>query len=116
MNVLDSLIRNLPVSESRFEMTRKDMWSELVNSYPGFRSIAPDIASKLRSSLTSDPSVRYYDILENLSMKDLEDYWSKRVAGRPIVWAIVGDPDKIGMEELAKFGPITQLKPNDVMK
>jgi len=116
MTVLDSLITNLPFSESRFEMTRKDMWSELVNGYPGFRSIAPSIASKLRSSLSSDLSIQYYDILENMSMKDLKDYWDTRVAGRPIVWAVVGDPDKIGMEELAKFGPITQLKPKDVMK
>ena len=116
MTVLDSLIRVLPVSERRFEMTRKDMWSDLVNGYPGFRSIPPTIASDLREGITADPSIQYYEVLEGLGMKDIEGYWTKHVASHPIVWAVVGDPDKIGLENLGKFGTVTQLKVGDVMK
>lgn len=116
MTVLDSLIRNLPLSEKRFEMTVKDAWSDLVTGYPQFRDISMDIAGDYRNDIYSDPSPIYYDLLENMTMKDIEDFWKNQITGRPIVWAIVGDPDKIGMEELARFGTVTQLKPKDVMK
>ena len=32
-----------------------------------------------------------------------------RVAG-------AGNPDTVGMDDLAKFGPVTKLKPDDVVK
>jgi predicted Zn-dependent peptidase len=116
MTVLDSLIQKLPLSERRFEMTVKDVWSNLVTSYPQFRDISMDIAGDFRNDIHSDPLPLYYDLLGTMTMKDVEDFWKKQVEGRPIVWAVVGDPDKIGMENLAKFGTVTQLKPGDVMK
>ena len=116
MTVLDSLIRNLPLSEKRFEMTVKDAWSNLVTGYPQFRDISMDIAGDFRNEIYSDTAPLFYDILGKVTMKDIEDFWKKQVEGRPIVWAVVGDPDKIGMEDLAKFGTVTQLKPGDVMK
>lgn len=116
MTVLDSLIRNLPLSERRFEMTVKDVWSDLVTGYPQFRDISMDIAGDFRNEIYSDTAPLFYDILGKVTMKDIEDFWKKQVEGRPVVWAVVGDPDKIGMDDLAKFGTITQLKPGDVMK
>jgi predicted Zn-dependent peptidase len=116
MNVLDSLIRHLPVSEKRFEATRINMWSSLVTSYPTFRVISREIASILREGYTSDPTKDDYAILEQMTMDDISNLWKQQVSDRNIVWAVVGDPDKIGLENLSKFGPVTQLKPGDVMK
>lgn len=116
MTVLDSLIHNFPLSEKRFNMTVRDTWSDLVTGHPSFRGISSRIADDLRSGFTYDVDALYYDLLEKMSMKDIDDFWQQQVAGRPVVWAVVGDPDKIGLEDLAKFGAVTQLKPGDVMK
>ncbi len=116
MTVLDSLVHNFPLSEKRFNMTVRDTWSDLVTGHPSFRGISSRIADDLRSGFTYDVDALYYDLLEKMSMKDIDDFWQQQVAGRPVVWAVVGDPDKIGLEDLAKFGAVTQLKPGDVMK
>jgi predicted Zn-dependent peptidase len=116
MTVLDSLIRNLPLSDKRFEMTVKDVWSDQVTGYPSFRGITSQLIFDKRSGLTFDTLPIYFDLMESITLKGIEDFWQQQVAGRPIVWAVVGDPDKIGMENLDKFGTVTQLKPGDVMK
>ena len=116
MTVLDSLIRNLPLSDKRFDMTVKDVWSDQVTGYPSFRGISSQLIFDKRSGLTFDTLPVYFDLMENITLKDIEDFWQQQVEGRPIVWAVVGDPDKIGMENLDKFGNVTQLKPGDVMK
>ena len=117
MTVLDSLIRHFPLSESRFEMTVKDVRSDLVTTYPSFRSVSRQIASGKRTSGESvDFRMANYTMLDEMSLADIERHWNSQVAGHPIVWAVVGDPDKIGMEDLAKFGPVTKLKPADVIK
>ena len=116
MTVLDSLIRRLPQSEKRLEMTRKNMWSDRVTSYPTFRAISREIATDLREGFTFDPAKEEYALLERLTMDDIYKLWNQQISGRPIVWAIVGDPDKIGLENLSKFGTVTQLKPGDVVK
>ena len=116
MTVLDSLIRELPLSENRFEMVRKDVWSQEVNGFPDFRNRSNHIATNRRNGYDADPTATFYDLLEQVSLQDIEGFWKKNVSGRPIVWVIVGDPDKIGLENLEKFGPLTQLKPSDVIR
>ena len=93
------------------------MRSDLVTTYPSFRSVSRQIASGKRTSGESvDFRMANYTMLDEMSLADIERHWNSQVAGHPIVWAVVGDPDKIGMEDLAKFGPVTKLKPADVIK
>ena len=116
MNVLDSLIRHYPASESRFHMTQKDVWSEFVTDYPSFRMISKQIANGRRTGMDRDIAASYYSLLDTLSMADLSTWWERNVESRPIVWAVIGDPNKIGMENLAEFGPVTRLRASDVMR
>ena len=116
MTVLDSLIRELPLSENRFEMVRKDVWSQEVNGFPDFRNRSSQIATNRRNGYTADPAAAFYDLLGTLTLQDIDGFWKKNISGRPIVWVLVGDPDKIGLENLEKFGPLTQLKPSDVVR
>ena len=54
-------------------------------------------------------------MLEQMSLKDIEKYWNNQVANRPVVWAVVGDPNRIDMNRLNGFGTVVQLRPKDVM-
>ena len=117
MTVLDSLIRHLPLSEKRLEMATKNIRSQLITSYPSFRSVSSEMSANKRSNgFSRDYREGDYPILDAMKLQDIEHYWNTQVAGRPIVWAVVGDPEKIGMENLTLFGPVTQLKPEDVIK
>jgi len=56
------------------------------------------------------------DLLDGYSCADVEDYWKKNVEGRNFVWVVVGDSKKIDMTALENFGPVTKLKPGEVMR
>lgn len=116
MNVVDSLIRNVPISDSRAKMTVSNLWFERVNNYPGFRNISTIIVNGIREGWDSDSADYLYNLLENYSTADVEQYWKNNIAGRNIVWAIVGDKKKIDMEVLSKFGPISELSAKDIFK
>ena len=117
MTVLDSLIKNFPLSEKRFQTTKKDVWIKLVTNYPSFRFISKQISSMSRAEgVSTDLNESCYTLLEQMKIEDMGNYWNSQVANRPIVWAVVGDPNKIDMDCLKQFGGVTVLKPKNVMK
>ena len=116
MSVLDSLIHHLPISEDRFLTTRKKMWSDIITSYPSSRSLSLDIAANRRAGFVSDPTIVDYQVLEQINLNVINSFWEKQVLNHNIVWTVVGDPDKIGLENLQKFGTVIRLKPKDVIK
>lgn len=117
MSVLDSLIRNLPLSEKRVRQTAKNLWFDRINSFPGFRNISYWIASGVyRQGVDSDKANDLYDLLETLSEDDIKQYWQDNVSGRNIVWTVVGNADKINKEELSKFGDVKELEIKDIIK
>lgn len=116
MSVLDTLIHHLPISEERFLTTQKKMWSDIIANYPSFRSLSIEIATNRRAGFSSDPTVVDYQVLEQIKIDDLDAFWKRHVSNHNIIWTVVGDPDKIGIENLQKFGTVIQLKPGDVIK
>ena len=116
MSVMDSLIHNLPLSEDRFRTTRQRMWSNIITNYPSFRSLSMEIATNRRAGFSSDPTVVDYQVLEQIKIDDLDAFWKRHVSNHNIIWTVVGDSDKIGIENLQKFGTVIQLKPGDVIK
>ncbi|MDO5321987.1 MAG: insulinase family protein [Bacteroidia bacterium] len=114
MTVVDSLIRNVPLSESRAKMTVSNLWFERVNSYPDFRRTSTTIANGKREGWSSDPADYLYDLLEYYSIADVEQYWKDNISGHNIVWAVVGDNKKIDMEALSKFGPVYILTAKNI--
>jgi len=116
MAVIDSLLTELPLDENRAKMTAKDKWFERVNGIPGFRYVSIVIAQNKRSGIKEDVSDGLYDLLTGYGTDDVKRYWDSQVAGRDIIWTVVGDPKKFPMEELSKYGEITTLKVKDIIK
>ena len=114
MSVIDSLIRNVPLNDRRAEMTVSDLWFERVNDYPDFRHISKRIANGKREGWNNDPADYLYDLLENYSAADVEQYWDSNISGRNVVWTVVGDKKKIDMETISKFGPVHILTAKNI--
>ena len=85
MTVPDSLIRHLPLSEHCFEMSVKDVRSDLVTSYPSFRSFSRRIASGRRTDgETVDSRIADYMVSDQMSLADNEHCWNSQVASAPM--------------------------------
>lgn len=116
MNIVDSLVMNTPFMDRKLESTMKEMLNERCNQYPYFRAMPSTIASDLRSGYTEDPVDDFMKLMEDADTSMLRGIWEKYVAGRDIIWTIVGNQDKLDMQGLEQFGKVTILKPSEIIK
>ena len=116
MQLVDSLIRTLPIKENGLESALHSIRAKANNSYPAFRGLPGTVSSNLRLGYTADPDK---EVLENLSSIDaarLREYYETNVAPAPTVWIIVGDRKALPMADIASYGKIVELKKEDIYK
>ena len=116
IQLVDSLIRTLPIKENNLESARHSIVARANNGYPTFRSLPETVSGYERLGYTEDPNKV---VLENLSSIDadaLRSYYGKNVAPAPVVWVIVGDRKTLPMDEIASYGSIVELKKADIYK
>nr|WP_234999317.1 M16 family metallopeptidase [Parabacteroides chinchillae] len=117
MTVLDSLIKKMPERpEARVDAVKQSILNSVNNEYPSFRQISPKIYTALRNGYNTDPNRELLADIENMHMKDISGFYEKHVAGRPVVYAIVGSSKHIDMKKLASFGTIVKVKRKDIYK
>ena len=98
IQLVDSLIRTLPIKENALESARYAIVADANNDYPTFRSLPSIVQGYDRLGYTADPDK---DVLDNISSIDsaaLKTYYDKSVAPTPIAWIIVGDRKTLPME------------------
>jgi predicted Zn-dependent peptidase len=114
--VLDSLIRKMPVKPEKIEAIRQTVLNHANNNYPSFREISERIAFYKMDGYDEDPNLQFIRHLKEIEMEDLVRFYEKHVAGRPVVYVVVGNSRKIDMNELAKFGEVTHIRKKDIIK
>lgn len=116
IQLVDSLIRTLPIKENALESARYAIVADANNDYPTFRSLPSIVQGYDRLGYTADPDK---DVLDNISSIDsaaLRAYYEKSVAPTPIVWIIVGDRKTLPMDEIARYGRLVEFKKEDIYK
>ncbi len=116
MQLVDSLIRTLPLKENGLESALHSIRAKANNGYPTFRELPGIVSTNVRLGYAADPSK---DVLENLSSIDaaaLRKYYEANVTTAPLVWIIVGDRKALPMEDIAAYGKIVELKKEDIYK
>ena len=116
MEVLDSLIKNMPVQEERFVYAKQNVANTLTNDYPVFRDISTRIASLKREGYNHDPASSTYTLLGQVNVGDMEAFYQHHIQGQPIIWMIVGNVKNIDTTKLSKFGRIEYLKHKQIYK
>jgi len=108
------LFDNLPVSEERFLETQESLVNRYRTARIGFRQIPGTVRTWQRQGLESDPRpARYQQLLES-ELQTLIDFHQGHVADRPKLISIVGDLQRMDMDTLALFGPVTELHIDDI--
>lgn len=116
MNVLDSLIRDMPVKAERVETARQDVVNGAYNEYPSFRERSSEIAYLKKVGYESDPNKELIDAIAVMDINNLVGFYDQNIKGRTISYIVVGNAKKISMEKLATFGTIVNVKPEAVFK
>jgi predicted Zn-dependent peptidase len=116
MSVMDSLIRFMPTVELRVAPAKEDVRNSACNYYPSFRYRSERIAYYKAEGHTTDPNKDLAETVDSLSLQDIEAFYRKTIAGKPVTWVVVGNKEKIDLAKLATFGKIVYVKPTEVYR
>ncbi|MBR5072649.1 MAG: insulinase family protein, partial [Bacteroidales bacterium] len=116
IQLVDSLITNLPIKENGLESSRHSIVSKTNNGYPTFRSLPSTVQQYERLGYTLDPNTEVLANLPAIDATALRSYYEKAVAPAPTVWIIVGDRKNLPMTDIAGYGRLVELKKDDIYK
>ncbi len=116
LKLVDSLLRDMPMQDSRFEATVSSLEAKMNNGFPAQREIGEIIHDYRTVGYTEDPDKPIYENLHSISIDELKNYYNSNVRNATRSYVIVGDKKKLPMSEFAKFGKIVELSKDDIYK
>ncbi len=112
LTVFVNLLNDMPKNPDRIDNIKSYLRQEKLTSYPDFRYKAQIFEQYKRLGYAEDPAKECLQKIEDLTFNDIYDFYLKNIKGRPIGIAIMGNPQKIKMDELKKFGKVIKLSEN----
>ena len=109
IELLDFLLKNMPLQEERLLYAKQNLANNLTNDYPEFRDISVRIASLRREGYATDPTPLFLEQLKHVHVAEMEAFYRAYIQGQPIVWMVVGSIKKLNAAQLAIFGRIEHL-------
>lgn len=116
LQLLDSLIQNVPFTEKRLNNAKQVMMNNAQNTYPYFRDISKKIASYRLQGFDTDPNEKLISETIDIETDKLKKHYENTIKGKKPVYVIVGDKSKINFEALAKIGTVKYLTEKDILK
>ena len=116
MEVLESLVRDMPQRPERVESVKRTIRNWVNNEYPSSRSLSLKIAKFLHEGYQSDPNKDYVEVIEPVRMEEIMNFYEQHVQGGQLVYAIVGNSKQMDLKRLARFGEIIKVKKKDIYR
>lgn len=116
MEVLESLVRDMPQRPDRVESVKRTIRNWVNNEYPSSRSLSLKIAKFQHEGYQSDPNKDYVEVIESMRMEEIMDFYERHVQGGQLVYAIVGNSKQMDLSRLARFGEIIKVKKKDIYR
>ena len=116
MGTVDSLLKDMPMSEANLEAARQSMVSEVQNNYPSFRHAATVIANYRMEGHEADPNGVKVALLPSLTAADVASYHRQHVSPNQRVWLVIGDRRTTDMNALARYGTLVELRKDDIYR
>ena len=116
LELVDSLLKELPLKESTFTASVQSLASQANNGYPSFRNVAPAIHSCEVQGYTQDPNKSIVDNLSDVTLDQMKAYYDKAVLSAPRCLVIVGDKTTLPMDKIAEYGKLVELTQKDIYK
>ena len=108
------LLTNMPEKPSRIDGIKSGLFESLSSSRPNFRSMSRSIRGWKKQGFESDPRKTQKDVYQDIKFQDILEFYKSYIQNRPYTITIVGNKEKIDMEELSKFGEIIEVKTKDI--
>jgi predicted Zn-dependent peptidase len=106
------LLKNHDNSPEDFNNAKKSLENSYRTGYVNFRSVPSTIEYWADLGFSSDPRPRNFQKLNNFNFAELQNFIKNNIYPKNIIFTIVGDKDKIDMNELKKIGEVEEIPLN----
>ncbi|MCX8065179.1 MAG: insulinase family protein [Candidatus Hydrogenedentes bacterium] len=108
------LLKDLPVSEERFNLAKEALIGDYQTDKIPFRKILSRVYGWYLHGIDGDPRKDWYERIKQLELKDVIEFHKNKLQPKGYLISIMGPLQKIDMGELEKFGKILQLTVDDI--
>ena len=118
IELVDSLLRDMPLLEKKFDTSRQEAINELSTQFPSFRNIGIHIANLRSKGFDRDNNTGLTQLFRKAKMEDMQQYYQEHIQynQRHRALGIVGDKSKLNINELSKYGKVVFLKESDLFR
>jgi len=110
IEVFDTLIRYMPAKTERTKMIQQYLLQSSISNRPHFRNLSEQIVKWQYQGFETDPAQFKREAYEKMSFSDIQDFYTKNLAAKPVVICIVGNKSQIDMKKLSKYGKLVFVK------
>lgn len=114
LNVLDSLLKEMPCKPEKLLLAKQSLRNEIHNSYPSFRKLPERVAYRKEQGFSEDPNRQLLENLNNLNMDSLLEFYNRRIKNQITCYLIIGDARRVDKEKLKQYGEIREVKAKEI--
>lgn len=112
--VFDTLIHYMPAKTERTKMIQQYLLQSSISNRPHFRNLSEQIVKWQYQGFETDPAQYKREAYLKMSFSDIQDFYNKNLAAKPVVICIVGDKSQIDMKKLSTYGKLVYIKENSL--
>lgn len=106
------LLKNHDNSTADFNRAKKALENSYRTDYINFRSVLGTIEYWADLGLAEDPRPKNFMMLKNINFNDLKSFIKNNIYSQNLTFTIVGDKEKIDLNELKKIGDVEEISLN----
>jgi predicted Zn-dependent peptidase len=111
---MNELLRDMPLTESAFDNVKVALKNQIETERIVKEDILFNFMAAQKLGLTEDRRKATYEQLNNITLPALKAFHDKRYKTAPFNYYIMGSKDKIDMNELKKYGEVTELSLEEI--
>lgn len=110
LEVMMGLITDMPQRPERLDMVRSALVRSQETASPSFRDVPVAVEQWRARGYGEDPRRWLMPAYEGLDFEEIAEFYEAHVKGRPVAIMVVGDPRKVKVGELRKYGEVKRVR------
>ena len=108
------IMNELPLVKSSFDLSKESILSSIRSERITKSSVLFSYLRAQKLGLDYDNRQKVFEEIQKFQPEDLKNFHEKAIANKKYTLLVVGKKDKIDFEHLRKFGPVKELKVDDI--
>ena len=113
-DAMKELIENMPESEKNWEINKAAIKQNIEANRITKTGILFNYQSALKRGLDYDVRKDIYEAIDNITLNDIKGFHSEHMKNKNWHIRVIGDRNKLNMDDLARYGKVVELSLEDV--